>query len=119
MALDLRAEHDYEEAREFLFTSAADETGAADGSDETARIRDRLQRANSLRPGTAGILLEAFLERRAGRVATAEALVRKATRREPENVVVWQALLTISPDADERERARREVRRLDPARAQS
>jgi hypothetical protein len=61
---------------------------------------------------------QAFLEKSAGRDDEAEALARQATRREPENVATWQALLSTSRDAEERARAQQELLMLDPLHGQ-
>ena len=112
-AVQLRAEIDYERAQSELFAG-----GAANGSAgiDVERVRDRLERARSVRPGTTATIAQAFLEQNAGRRAEAEALARQATRREPDNADTWHALLSTARDAGERESARRMMLSLDPLR---
>ena len=112
-ALELRAELDYQHGQE-LFSEVSQKGFAADEADDIGRARDNLERASDLRPGTTALVAQAFLEKSAGRPAKAEALARQATRREPENVATWQALLSTSRDADERARAQQELLVLDP-----
>ena len=116
-ALELRAELDYHHGQD-LFSDVSQNGFAADEADDIERARDSLERASDLRPGTNALVAQAFLERNVGRPAEAAALARQATRREPENVATWQALLSTSRDADERARAQRELLLLDPLHGQ-
>jgi hypothetical protein len=112
-ALELRAELDYHHGQE-LFSEVSQKGFAADAADDIERSRDSLERASDMRPGTTALVAQAFLEKSAGRPEEAEALARQATRREPENVATWHALLSTSRDADERARAQQELVLLDP-----
>ena len=118
IGLQLRAERDYQEGQELFFARVSAGGPAADAADDIARARERLERASELRPGTTAMVAQAFLEKTAGRAAEAEALARRATRREPENVATWHALLSTSRDPAERARAREELLRLDPYRGE-
>jgi predicted Zn-dependent protease len=109
-ALELRAELDYQHGQK-LFSDVSQKGFAAD---DVEHARDSLERASDLRPGTTALVAQAFLEKSAGNPEGAEALARQATRREPENVATWQALLSTSRDADERARAQQELLELDP-----
>jgi hypothetical protein len=117
-AVELRAELDYQKGQELLIAEVADRVTTADEAANLERARDRLERASSYRPGTTALVARVFLERHAGDLAEAEALARKATEREPDNIATWHAVLATSRDADERARATDEIRRLDPYRAE-
>ena len=112
-ALELRAELDYQHGQK-LFADVSQKGFAANAEDDVEHARDSLERASDLRPGTTALVAQAFLEKSAGNPEGAEALARQATRREPENVATWQALLSTSRDADERARAQQELLELDP-----
>jgi len=111
-AIELRAELDYQDGQA-LFAEVSD-GGVTAGDIESAR--DSLDRASSFRPGTTALVAQVFLEKSAGNLAEAEALARRATEREPDNLATWQALFATSRDADERAHAAQELRELDPYR---
>ena len=115
-AVQLKAELDYKHGQERLFEAVSQEGSAAAVADEIESARDQLERARTFRPGTTALVALAFLEKSAGRPAEAEALARKATAREPENIATWHALLSTTRDPDERARAEEELLRLDPLR---
>ncbi|HYH58116.1 MAG TPA: hypothetical protein VD790_02685 [Thermoleophilaceae bacterium] len=113
MAVELRAERDYQATDDFVLEDAGTPFAAA-AADEVEETRDRLERAQSVRPGTTAMLLHVALEIRARDEAAAYALARRATGREPENAAAWKALATVSPDEAERRLAQDRVQALDP-----
>lgn len=117
-AVELRAELDYQKGQEIFVSDVLPGDSATDAARDIERARDRLERASDFRPGTTALIARAFLEKSAGRDAEAEALARDATGREPENVATWHALLATARDPNERERAEREILRLDPLRGE-
>lgn len=111
--VELRAERDYQQSRAVGFLDPAKVS-----ADEVERARERLERARSVRPGTTVMLLETLIETKYGEPADAVASARAAVEREPENFATWHGLLAVSEDAEEQSRARRELERLDPLRAE-
>ena len=91
---------------------------AAQARDYAAAERD-LRDAGTLTADTTADLRRAFLLQATKRGDAARALLEDVVRREPDNLTAWGLLLTFSRQADPAaaERARAQIRRLDPVRA--
>jgi len=91
---------------------------AAQARDYAAADRD-LRDADTLSADTTADLRRAFLAQATRRGDEARALLEDVVRREPDNLTAWGLLLTFSREADPAaaERARAQIRRLDPLRA--
>ena len=91
---------------------------AAQARDYAAADRD-LRDADPLSADTTADLRRAFLAQATRRGDEARALLEDVVRREPDNLTAWGLLLTFSREADPAaaERARAQIRRLDPLRA--
>ena len=91
---------------------------AAQARDYAAADRD-LRDAGTLSADTTADVRRAFLAQAARRGDEARALLEDVVRREPDNLTAWGLLLTFSREADPAaaERARAQIRRLDPLRA--
>jgi len=91
---------------------------AAQARDYAAADRD-LRDAGTLSADTTADLRRAFLAQATRRGDEARALLEDVVRREPDNLTAWGLLLTFSREADPAaaERARAQIRRLDPLRA--
>jgi len=91
---------------------------AAQARDYKAADRD-LRDADTLSADTTADLRRAFLAQATRRGDEARALLEDVVRREPDNLTAWGLLLTFSREADPAaaERARAQIRRLDPLRA--
>ena len=91
---------------------------AAQARDYAAADRD-LRDADTLSADTTADLRRAFLAQATRHGDDARALLEDVVRREPDNLTAWGLLLTFSREADPAaaERARAQIRRLDPLRA--
>ena len=91
---------------------------AAQARDYAAADRD-LRDADTLSVDTTADVRRAFLAQATRRGDEARALLEDVVRREPDNLTAWGLLLTFSREADPAaaERARAQIRRLDPLRA--
>jgi predicted Zn-dependent protease len=74
---------------------------------------DLYERARLLDPDTRPLLLEGALLASAGRQDEGEALVERAVRREPDNVLAWGVLAEITREADPARSRVAEARRLE------
>ena len=81
-----------------------------------ARDDADLRDARLLDPDTTPDLIRAFAFRGAGQPARSAAILKRVVRNEPDNLLAWSALLTVSTGRDPvtARRARAELRRLDP-----
>jgi hypothetical protein len=94
-------------------------------ADHAAQARDyaaaerNLRDADTLTADTTADVRRAFLLQATRRGDEARALLEDVVRREPDNLTAWGLLLTFARESDPAtaDRARAQVRRLDPLRA--